>query len=160
MRPPTTLYSAFSHPRGSILFSRRPSRLKAISDVVAELVHAANFGGRLSDSEKLMLLTRAYITIQEGDEALGNVEATANSDVRSSTGMVSSAYKIQWTALADKVVEYVARARDGHRSGQTTKTSKKAARKIAPSGARSRAHQAQDIVPKLSTPTTGKELVS
>ena len=79
-------------PARGIFFSRRPTRLKAISDVVAELVHAANIAGRLSDSEKLLLLTRAYITIQEGGEALGNVEAAADSDVAidiiTSTGMV------------------------------------------------------------------------
>ncbi|MCQ4635011.1 hypothetical protein GB927_033645 [Shinella sp. CPCC 100929] len=67
--------------------------MKAISDVAAELIHAANIPGLLSDSEKLMLLIRAYITIQEGGEALGDVEVTANSDVAidiiSSTGMVS-----------------------------------------------------------------------
>lgn len=67
--------------------------MTAISDVAAELVHAANIAGRLSDSEKLMLLTRAYITIQEGGEALGDVESTADSDVAidviTSTGMVS-----------------------------------------------------------------------
>ncbi|MGJ7039637.1 hypothetical protein J2Y63_002895 [Shinella sp. BE166] len=67
--------------------------MKAISDVVAELVHAANIAGKLTDSEKLMLLTRAYITIQEGGEALGEVEATADSDVAvdiiTSTGMVA-----------------------------------------------------------------------
>lgn len=76
-----------------IFFSRRPTPLKAISDVVAELIHAANIAGRLSDSEKLMLLNHAYVTIQEGGEALGDVETTADSDVAidiiTSTAMVS-----------------------------------------------------------------------
>lgn len=67
--------------------------MKAISDVVAELVHGANIARHLTDAEKLMLLSRAYITIQEGGEALGDLEATADSDVAidiiTSTGMVA-----------------------------------------------------------------------
>lgn len=90
-RQPHFCFSTCPASRGA--FSSRSNQLKAISDVVAELVHAANIAAKLTDSEKLMLLTRAYITIQEGGEAFGEVEATADSDVAvdiiTSTGMVA-----------------------------------------------------------------------
>lgn len=37
--------------------------MKAVSDVIAELIHAANIPATLSDDEKLFLLNHAYIPI-------------------------------------------------------------------------------------------------
>ncbi len=77
--------------------------MKAVSDIIAELVHAANIVTWLSDSEKLILLNRAYITIQEGGEALGEVEAIADSDVAidivTSTAMVAQLSEDEFKAL-------------------------------------------------------------
>ena len=71
--------------------------------MIAELVHAANIGARLSDSEKLLLLNRALVTIQEGGEALGDLEVRADSDVAidivAATGMVSQLSEEEFKAL-------------------------------------------------------------
>lgn len=55
--------------------------MKAISDVIAELVHAANIAAKLTREEKLYMLQHAYLTIQEGSEALDDIESAAESDV-------------------------------------------------------------------------------
>lgn len=103
--------------------------MKAISDVIAELVHAANIAGRLSDDEKLFLLNHAYVTIQAGAEALDDLEAAADSDVAldilSSSKMVSQLSDEEFKSLLLEAAEMIRsikimldtkRAADHHRN--------------------------------------------
>jgi len=48
--------------------------MKSISDVIAELTRAAEEVQTLPEGEKLRLLGRAYVTIREGWEALGQAD--------------------------------------------------------------------------------------
>lgn len=67
--------------------------MKAISDVIAELVHAANIAARLSDAERLLLLNRTYVTLHEGNVALLEAETLGYpdilNDIAASIGMVA-----------------------------------------------------------------------
>ncbi|MGD9478784.1 hypothetical protein [Shinella sp. G-2] len=97
--------------------------MKAVSDVIAELIHAANIPATLSDDEKLFLLNHAYITIQEGAEALDELEAAADSDVAldiiSSTKMVSQLSNEEFASLlleAADMIRTIEIALDGKRA--------------------------------------------
>lgn len=55
--------------------------MKTISDVIAELIKAANSPEIVTGAERLRLLNRAYVTIIEGSEALGELVEKANLDI-------------------------------------------------------------------------------
>ena len=97
--------------------------MKSIADVVAELTTAAEDVHTLSEGEKLRLLGRAYVTIKEGWEALGQPtrlqESAEAMDLIQAGGMPVHLYDDERKAIllaAAKVIRRIEAAMEAKRA--------------------------------------------
>ncbi len=85
--------------------------MKSIADVIAELTKAADDVQALSEGEKLRLLGRAYVTIKEGWEMLGEParlqESAEAMDLIQAGGMPVHLYDDEMKAILLEAVKVI-----------------------------------------------------
>jgi hypothetical protein len=85
--------------------------MRSTSDVIAELTRAARDIHLLSEGEKLRLLARAYVTIQEGWEMLGQpdrlTESAETMDVIRAGGIPVHLYDDEMRAILHEAVKVI-----------------------------------------------------
>lgn len=85
--------------------------MKSTKDVIAELTRAARDVHVLTEGEKLRLVSRAYVTIKEGWELLGQpdriVESAETMDVIRAGGMPVHLYDDEMRAILQEAVKVI-----------------------------------------------------
>ncbi|MGF6257534.1 hypothetical protein [Ensifer sp. LBL] len=85
--------------------------MKSTKDVIAELTRAARDVHMLTEGEKLRLVSRAYVTIKEGWELLGQpnriVESAETMDVIRAGGMPVHLYDDEMRAILQEAVKVI-----------------------------------------------------
>ena len=85
--------------------------MKSTKDVIAELTRAARDVHMLTEGEKLRLVSRAYVTIKEGWELLGQpdriVESAETMDVIRAGGMPVHLYDDEMKAILLEAVKVI-----------------------------------------------------
>ncbi|MBZ7927535.1 hypothetical protein LAC81_36985 (plasmid) [Ensifer adhaerens] len=85
--------------------------MKSTEDVIAELTRAALHVDALSEGEKLSVIARAYVTIQEGWEVLGQPERQIASletmDVIRAGGVPVHLYDDEMRAILEEAIKVI-----------------------------------------------------